>query len=250
VLSAVATEFKGRIEVAVKRLASSRVEGERARIALPILYPSGAGSAVEVVLSDDKCFVSDIGLGFTEAEMYGASDFYTPSAQKAVERFGVGFDGLGIFVVQAPLDRIEGAVAAVANASVNAANGAIYKAMEEKEKKKNTDLFEKVCRVFGSTHVRKYEEIRGRDAVWPAHNVVLIRGHKSIFEYVNDNPTSIASKFIMFSDLSRIGDELSLNSVVNSVESIGPKGKMLADVSNVIPFASSDHEYRRYARAA
>jgi hypothetical protein len=245
-----AADLKGRIEKAVTRLVSGSVDGDRARIALPILYPSGAGAAVEVVVHGETCFISDMALGFSEAEMQGASDFYPGCAKRSVERFGVGFDGMSVFVLRASVDRMEGAIAAVANASVNATTAALFRAVEEKEKKKNSELFERVLQVFGERFVSKQEEVRGREVAWPAHNVVnLLNGRRAVFEYVNDNANSISSKFLMFSDLSKV-EGFSLNSVVKDVGTVGPKTRMLADVSNIIAFSSSDEEYRTFARAA
>ncbi len=237
-----------RIAQAVSRLMKITPDGERARVSVPVLYPSGSSAAVEVVLNAGKCFVSDLALGQLEAEMQGASNFYSDAAKKSVQRFGVGYDGLSIFAIWASLDKVESAIAAVANASVFAASNAIYKAITEKEKRKNEELFEKIVRVFGRNDVAKDEEVLGRDAVWPAHNVVnLTNNRKAIFEYVTPNQNSVAAKYMMFSDLSKLEDKYSLTSVVGSIDTIGPKGTMLAEVSEVIQLAASDTEYLKRA---
>jgi hypothetical protein len=49
----------------------------------------------------------------------------------------------------------------------------------------------------------------------------------------------------MFSDLSRKKDEFSLNSVVKSVEKLGGKGAVLADVSNILNISSSEADFIR-----
>jgi hypothetical protein len=87
---------KDKIEEAAAGLIAVRANGDRARISLPLLYPSGSGSAVEVMVNGDNCFVSDFGFGAMEAEMYGAESFYESNARKAANRFGVGFDGMSI----------------------------------------------------------------------------------------------------------------------------------------------------------
>ena len=113
--------IKEKIEEAAAGLISVRADGDRARISLPLLYPSGSGSAVEVMVNGDNCFVSDFGFGAMEAEMYGAESLYESSAKKAADRFGVGFDGMSIFKTWTSLGRLDAAVVAVANASVQAA---------------------------------------------------------------------------------------------------------------------------------
>jgi hypothetical protein len=94
-------------------------------------------------------------------------------------------------------------------------------------------------------------ELIGRDASWPAHNIVTFTDNRrAVFEFVRENQNSIANKFMMFSDLSRLEDGISLNSVVKSIEAIGKKGSMLADVSNVLSIDADASEFRRYAKAA
>lgn len=250
------TKLTERLDRAVSRLMAVRVDGDRVRVSVPVLYPSGSSSAVEIVINGEQCFVSDLGLGQTEAEMNGASNFYDHAARKSVERFGVGYDGLSVFAIWASLDKIESAILAVSNASVAAAAGAIYSAIDEKEKHKNDELFERVrhifshSQIFGHSDVSKQQEIIGRDAVWPAHNVVTLpNNRKVIFEFVSESQNSIAAKFMMFSDLARV-EKYSLNSVVRSIEKIGKKGAMLADVSHVMQLEAGDNEYIERAIAS
>lgn len=240
-----------RLSHAVTRMMGMRVAGERARLAVPVLYPSGASASVEVVLSGSDCFVSDMAKGQAESEMQGASSFYDHAARSSAERFGVRYDGQSIFVVRTSIDNVETAIAAVANASVSAASAAIFKSFEEKEKKKTEELFQKVTRAFsefGIHIVTKEEELNGRDAVWPAHNVVTLPDkRKLVFEFVTENSSSVASKYFMFSDLSRSARGYSLNSVVANVDRVNAKTAMLADVSYLMQFAANDDDYRRRA---
>ena len=148
------------------------------------------------------------------------------------------------------MEKIEAAITAVSNASVFSASNAIYKAAEEKDRHRNTELFEKVVQVFGNKYVAKAAELKGRDAVWDAHNVVILpSGRKAIFEYVSESQNSIASKFMMFSDLAKADHGFSLTSVVSNIERIGKKGSMLADVSTILALAANDDEYRTRAIA-
>jgi hypothetical protein len=237
-----------RLEQAISRLMHLTPEGERARISMPILYPSGSSAAVEVVLNAGKCFVSDFGLGQMESEMNGADSYYDSAARKASTKYGVNYDGLSIFALWTPLDRIESAILAVSNASVFAANNAIYKAIEDKEKKRNDEVYEKVSRIFGREKVTKAQELVGRDAHWDAHNVVIFNsGKKGIFEYVSNNQNSIASKFMMFSDLSKLDEVYSLTSVVSNVAKISSKGAMLSEVSEVIQISADDLVFQKRA---
>jgi hypothetical protein len=242
---------KAKIEEAVADLISARVDGSRARITLPLLYPSGSGCAVEVIVNGENCFVSDFGFGAMEAEMQGADSLYDSHARKAASHFGIGFDGMSIFATWASLGRMDAAVIAVANASVQAATWAIMSASEEKERRDNAELYDRVREYFGELAVSKREELSGRDAKWPVHNVVTLpKGKRAVFEFVTSHSNSISNKYMMFSDLSRREDAYSLNSVVKSIPSMGNKGAMLADVSHVIELNSPRETYVRYAEAA
>lgn len=242
--------FSEVVTQAVARLVSARLFGEALTVSLPISYPSGAFAGVKVSLSGDRCLVSDSALGLREAEMACIGDFYDSAAKEAAERFGVSFDGASMFAASAPLDRVDGAIVAVANASVNAVSKALAHAAEAKERITNTAVFDIVADIFGKSNVARKIEIAGRDALWDAHNVVSIRGQKTIFEYVSDHSNSIANKFLMFSDLVKLEAPPALVSVVHSIDGLGPKGAMLSDVSHVISLTSDRSVFQRYARAA
>jgi hypothetical protein len=242
---------KARIEEAIASLVSVRADGNRARITLPLLYPSGAGCSVEVTVNGENCFVSDFGFGAMEAEMQGADSFYDSHARKAADHFGVGFDGMSIFAAWAALGRMDAAVIAVANASVQAATWAIMSASEERERRDNAELFERVREYFGERAVSKRGELSGRDAKWQVHNVVALASRKrAVFEFVTTHTNSISNKYMMFSDLSRLEDTYSLNSVVRSIPRMGNKGAMLAGVSHVIELDSPRETYVRFAEVA
>lgn len=241
-------EYKARLERAISRLMPLSGSGDRMRIAVPILYPSGSSASVEIMVNAGKCFVSDLALGQMEAEMHGADSYYDATARKAASRYHVGYDGLSVFATWASLDNVESAILGVSNASVFAATSAIYKAVEDKERKKNDAVYEKVARLFGTTHVARHTEITGENASWEAHNVVTFpRGKLGVFEFVSANQNSIASKFMMFSDLSKVEDRYILTSVVSSIDGMGSKAAMLQDVSEVLQVDADDTYFLRRA---
>lgn len=244
------TKLKDVVTQAVSRLVSTRLFGEAVTVSLPVSYPSGAFAGVSVSVSDNLCFVSDCAIGLREAEMACAADFYDSSAKESAKWFGVGYDGASVFAASAPLDRVEGAIVAVANASVNAVSKAFAIAAEAKDRATNNAVYEIVSEIFGKKNVTKKMEISGCDASWDAHNVVSHNSQITIFEFVSDHSNSIASKFLMFSDLIKLESPPGLVSIVNSVEKIGPKGAMLSDVSNVVALSADRATFRRYARAA
>ena len=241
-------EYRVRLEQAISRLMPLSGSGDRARIAVPILYPSGSSASVEILINAGKCFVSDLALGQMEAEMHGADGYYDAAARKAATRYHVGYDGLSVFATWTSLDNVESAILSVSNASVFAATNAIYKAVEDKERKKNDAVYEKVARLFGASHVARHAEITGENAAWEAHNIVTFaRGKFGVFEFVSANQNSIASKFMMFSDLSKLEDKYILTSVVSSLSGMGNKAAMLQDVSEVLQLDAEDTYFLRRA---
>ena len=250
-LEAKAEDIRERLDRVMRRLMPIAVEGQSARLNAPILYPSGSACTIEIVFNKDRCFVSDLGMGHFEAEMSGAESFYDKSARAAVEKYGVGFDGLSVFAAWASPSKLESAVTLVANASVFAAQMAVLRAEEEKDRQRNSELYEKVSHIFGLKSVEKSREIQGRDDVWNAHNVVAMpKGRIAVFEFVSTYQNSVANKFLMFSDLAKKDSGYSLNSVVRDIGRIGKRGSMLADVSNIIQLDAAREQFEKYASAA
>jgi len=247
----IASTIQDRIGVAVSRLMSHERRNDRVLLSVPVSYPSGALATVDVTFNGDRCFVTDQAMGLSEAEMYGAGDFYDASAKRAADRFGIGYDGASIFALWAPIDRLEGAIVAVSNASAHAAATAVLKAAEEKERATNHELYERVASIFGKHIVAKTFDIVGRNNTWSAHNVVTLdRGRLAVFEFVTNHSNSLSNKFMMFSDIVKVERPVSLNSVVKKIDSLGPKGNMLADVSNIVELSSPDQTFIEYAEAA
>ena len=189
-----------------------------------------------------------MGLGHFEAEFGGASEYYDSQARQSAEHFGVGYDGFSIFAVEVPLARIEGGIAAIANASVRAASSSILKAAEEKDRRQNDIVYDRIARIFDPKIIAKSVEVRGARDVWSAHNVVMFpTGGRAVFEFVSAHRNSISSKFFMFSDLSSAGAAFALNAVVEKRSAMPASGAMLEDVGNVLEIAANDDIYRQYA---
>lgn len=247
----IAEAIEARIKRAVSRLTATQDDADSVRISVPVIYPSGANSTVEISSIGDTCFVSDMGAGHTEAYLSNASEFYDHQARRVADRFGIGYDGQSIFLLRASIDRIEGAIATVANASVQAASLAILKAEEDKDRRRNDEIFDRIKSIFGAELVSKMKTIDGLRSSWDAHNVVDLPGGRSaVFEFVTSHQNSISNKYMMFSDLKMRASNISLNSVVKSISKISPKAELLADVGNVIEFDAPSDAFLRYASAA
>jgi hypothetical protein len=234
---------------AVQRLVSARADGDGVSISLPITYPNGNMAAVHISQNKDVYFVSDQGLGHLEAEYSGADDYFDGQAKKAAEEFGVSYDGYSLFALKVSLGRIDGAVIAVANASVRAAAAAIYRSLEAKSRYTNDEVFVRLVDFFGAASVTKKATIDGARDAWDVHNIVKPEnGRSSVFEFVASHQASIASKFYMFSDLRDSANHLTLCSVVENLTDFNKvKSRQLADISNVIAFNAKKETFVRFA---
>mmetsp|Transcript_27439 Transcript_27439/g.50593 ORF Transcript_27439/g.50593 Transcript_27439/m.50593 type:complete len:221 (-) Transcript_27439:350-1012(-) len=218
---------------------------------VPVMYPSGATTTVEIEMNGGNCWVSDMGHGLVEAEYMGAQGFYTKSAKDVAGQHGVQFDGNSIFALWVPVARLESAIVCVANSSCQAAQSAIQSASEQKATKKNDQIFERIQAVFGKNIVSKSADIQGRHAQWDAKNVVIFPDRrKAVFEFMTGNSISVSSKFLMFSDILKANDGVSLNAVVSKANQLNSKGQMIADVANIIEFTATDQEFMQVAKAS
>src|SRR5919108_5040754 len=92
--------FRKLVEDASRQLVSTVHRPSGSFISTPLLYPSGASVLVRVQeAGNDRCFVSDVGMGYQEAEMMGASLIYARHARSVAEEAGVGFDDHTFFVL-------------------------------------------------------------------------------------------------------------------------------------------------------
>ena len=137
-------QLESRVSDALKRIASVRTLEGRTVMNVPVMYPSGATTTVEIEMNGGNCWVSDMGHGLVEAEHMGAQGFYTKSAKDIASQHGVQFDGNSIFALWVPVSRLKAAIVCVANSSCQAAQSAIQSASEQKATKKNDQIFERL----------------------------------------------------------------------------------------------------------
>lgn len=243
--------LKERAQEAVARLSGAREMDGRIVVDLPLMYPSGAMVALQIEQSSDKILVSDMGHGLVEAELTAADEYYGAAAAKAADEFSVGFDGYAIFALWVPVSRIESAIVCVGNASCRAAADAIRRAVEAQSRNENERIYDRIAGIFGRRMVSKRAEIAGRYAAWDAHNVIVFPNrHRAVFEHMSSHANSVSSKFMMFSDIKAVNGNISLNSVVRSLETLDEKAKLVGDVANIISVGAPDDQFRYFAEAS
>lgn len=243
-------ETGDRIAKAIHRLAALRATSSGFIVTLPVQYPSGALTTVEVVENGGTCFLSDLGQGRFEAEMQGADSFFDKIARNVSEDFGVSFDGASVFTLKLSLDRLEAGLTCVANASAQAAQLAVTKCDETKANTKDDRIFDRVISIFGPKNVARNRTMSGLHANWEAANVVQLDEHFAVFEHMTSHANSISSKFLKFTDIKGSSPSISLNAMVEDIQKLDVKAQIIGDVANLINLNANDEDIIRFASVA
>ena len=103
-------------------LVNFEVDGPNLLVHLPVSYPGGAGVVVKIAttLVYKKYFVSDMGYGAREARNILAEQAYEKIAKTRAEQAGLRFDATSVFCNVDSVDKLAGAIQAVAEVSVSA----------------------------------------------------------------------------------------------------------------------------------
>lgn len=244
-------QMESRVKEALSNIAAVRGLDGKTVIDLPLMYPSGAMVVVEVQSNKDRFWVSDMGHGLVEAEYMAAQEFFGAAGKSAATSYNVEFDGYSIFALWVSPHHLEAAIICVANASTRASHEAIRKASEAQGSRQNEKVYGRIVEVFGSKVVAKRAELKGKHAVWDAHNVVTLpNSHRAVFEFMTIHSNSVSSKYLMFSDLKSRDEEISLNAVVTNLNDLDVKAQMISDLANIVPLNAEDNQIRQFAQAA
>lgn len=230
-----------------------RVEFHRssATIATPVLYPSGSTVVVQIKEAGPQFFVTDMGLGYQEAEMMGAAAIYRNEARVVAEAAGVGFDNHAFFQVEVPRDQLAGAIVVIANCSSEAAVLAAYKLSQPKEDNLSAALYERLVGVFTTQRVQRDVHMRGAsDHNWKISSLVTHGARATIFEPVRKQHASVYATATKFHDLARLRVPPRRVAVVESKAKMEDYLGLLAQAGNVIERDASDQIIRDLAEAA
>jgi hypothetical protein len=241
--------YRQLFESVASQLVSIEHRPDGAFITTPLTYPSGSLAVVRVdVLDHDRHFVSDMGMGYLEAEMMGTSLIYARNASPIADQTGTHFDHHAFSLVDVSPDRLPGAIIAVANASQQAVTVAAYRQAERKIAEDEERLYERLVRVFTPPHVNRYVSIVGAsNTPWRVSNVVEVDRKVTIFEPVSRHPNSITTATAKFHDLARLDDPPNRVAVVESKERLGTYLGVLSQAANVITRDASDSTLERLA---
>ncbi|UWR36174.1 hypothetical protein [Sulfitobacter sp. W074] len=229
---------------ALQGLTFTWADGERQLVSLPVQYPSGALTTMEISVGEREVVISDMGMGLWEAEQLCPDTGYRKIAEAEARRHGLKFDGHAVLALRLPIGSLAAGLIAVANASAKSAATAVLNDAVRRESKRQEIVYNRVRMAFPDSNVHREISIHGERADWDVHNVVDLRNNrKLIFEPVANHSGSVSAKFLMFSDLGRRSD-VTLHAVFADTKHLDPKAQMIREVAKVIGEEDDVEVYR------
>jgi hypothetical protein len=215
----------------------------------PLIYPTSNSTVVIRVDDSPVGFqVSDMGLGYEEAELMGAAPTYQRQAKMVAEQTGVGFDQHSFFVLEVPRGQLAGAIASVANCSVQAVTMTALRVADRKAVDAADELYDRLVTVFAKQRVRKNDEFPGAsNTVHRVSAVVRGRTRPAVFEVVQNNPVSVAFASAMFGDIARLEQPPSRIAVVRNKAALSTRLGLIAPIAKVIEFDAPKAAIERLA---
>lgn len=239
------------VDAIAKQIVSTEHFRAGSIIRTPLMYPSGASVVVQITEHSDRFFVTDMGIGSQEADMFGASNYYNKSAGAIAERYGIRFDNQSFFVAEATRDQLAGATTLVANCSSEATSIAAYRSADRVFEEQSEILYQRLVKVFPKAAVDRNVEFVGSSTHrWKVATVVHHQSRTSLFEPVSKNHLSVVSTAAKFHDIARLDSPPNRISVVESKETLGNFINVLSQAGSVVEFKSPNETLVRLAEAA
>lgn len=243
--------FREVVDSVARVLADARHDRDGSFISTPVLYPGGSIVVVRIDEHvDGRYLVTDMGLGFQESDLMGASHTFARVAPEVSARFGVRFDQHAFFL-DVRREQLAGAVSVIAACSQEAVQHTAFKLAERKRADAADRLYDRLAEVFAATNVERGAEVLGAsNTPWHVTALVTADGHRAAFEPVSDHHSSIASTVVKFVDLSQLDNPPARIAVVRSKEKLGTRLSLITTVGSVVEESVSSQTLERLARAA
>lgn len=240
--------FQEAVDGVARALATVRHADEASYISLPVMYPSGSLATVRIDLHrDGRYLVSDMGMGFEEADLMGAGRLFAHSAPAVAVRAGVHFDR-HTFSLGVRREQLVGAVTVIAACSQEAVELAAFRLDETKKADAADRLCERLYRLFTPARVERGATVVGAsNTPWTVTALVRADGHKAVYEPVSEHPNSVASALAKFVDLNQLEHPPARIAVVRKKESLGTRLALISTAANVVEEGVSDQTLERLA---
>jgi hypothetical protein len=244
-------KFSAVVDAVAREIVTTEHFGAASIIKVPLLYPSGATAVIQITHSQDRYFVTDMGMGHQEAALIGASTLYANSARPLAEHFGIRFDNQAFFVAEANKDQLASAVTIVANCSVEAASLSAMKAAERRFEEESDVLYKRLVKVFPRAKIDRDADFVGSSThKWPVSAIVTSGSNVALFEPVNKHHASVINAAVKFNDIARLENAPQRIAVVKQKEELGNYLNILRQSADVIEYKVPDETIARLAKVA
>ena len=223
------------VNSAIKKLVTVEHFHAGSVVSLPVMYPSGASVTLEVALQAGRVFVSDRGGAHQEAEFLGATRYFMREAARLAQEAAIRFDGHDMFVAEAPIERLAGAMTVVATCSANAANATAFRAAERAERHARSELYDRLAAVYGPSGFEREVELVGSGSHKWRVDAQVKRSHSSaIFDSVTRSYVSVVGTAAKFHDIGRLEAPPRRIAVVTSEQDVISWIGVLAGASDAV----------------
>lgn len=244
--------FREVVDCVARSLADARHERDGSYITLPVLYPSGSLVVVRIESHrGGRWLVSDVGLGFQEADLMGGGHVFTRAAVLAAARAGVHVGHKAFFVPEVRREQLVGAISTVAACSQEAVQMTAVKLAETRHADAGDRLYDRLARLFTPAKVARNAEIlSASNTPWPVATLVTTDGRKAVYEPVSEHPNSVAAAVTKFVDLVQLAEPPARIAVVKSKEAMGTRLSLVASAAVVVEESVPDQTLESLATAA
>ena len=239
------------VDEAVRRLVTTSHFGAGSIVSMPVSYPSGSSVTLEITMQRGRCFVSDRGGGFQEAEMFGSTRYFNSEAKRIAESAGIRFDGRDMFVAEVPADNLHGAMVVVANASAEATTAAMLRAADRSEKDASDQLYDRLVSIYKEKEVEKNAHLIGQsNHEWRISVLVMDKVQRWMFEPVTGNYISAVGTAAKFHDFAGVENAPSRAAVIKSRDDMKDFYGLIAGASTkVLTMSDPDNDFLKLMAA-
>lgn len=240
------------VDEAVRKIVRADHREGGSHVTMPLRYPSGASVVLEITRAADRCFVSDMGMGYLEAEFIGATRQYERHARNVADETGIRYDGRSFFVAEVRERSLAGAMTLVADGSHKCASFAALKASEKAETDIRQNVFDRMVSLFGIKHVHRDTPFIGASGhEWKVPFLIDLDHGRSVMEAVSPHSGSVAYTVMRLGDIGRLDLAPPRLVVVNDKKKLGDLLGVVAPVSTaVIKIGDSRSTFERFMAAA
>jgi len=186
-------------------LVKVRLSQNGMRLTTPVLFPSGAHVTLVIHGGPTHYVVSDDGSASYEAELMGASGIFNRAAREVSQKTGVRFNDHELFEIDAPVDRLPGFVAIVADAARMAVEHSAIKLAEHIEAEARLTISDRLISIFGKSAVTPDVRVAGAsEHRWKFDASVTSGDRTVLFALTSPSAMSVASSFLKLDDVRRL----------------------------------------------